>query len=339
MTKPKKIAVIRYRFIGDTLLAVPFLRALRQQNRDSEIHLLVGADAHAAMRDCPYIDDSIIFEPRELGFRKAVAQIRQQRYDCAYILKRSFSSALLMLLAGVPERIGFDTEKRGLLLTKRIPYRFREQHEAECFLDLLSDPPGIAELFANASLESWISPSASEKAATWIQPSDGPRIVLHAASSNPAKCWPLAHFQSLAGMLIEQYQAQLYFLGSSKERERYNSLIQELLPGHRNHVINLCGQTSLPESLALLRQMDLVVANDSGIIHMAAAVGTPVVAIFGPMDPQQWRPLSDQSSIVVHPGLTCRPCRMKISCDNLYPCLREILPQQVFNVCQPYLTS
>jgi ADP-heptose:LPS heptosyltransferase len=83
----------------------------------------------------------------------------------------------------------------------------------------------------------------------------------------------------------------------------------------------------------------LMVANDSGMIHMGAAADIPVIALFGPMDPNQWRPLCRQSVVMAQPHLPCRPCRMNITCDNRYPCLTEITPQKVFEACKAYLTS
>lgn len=336
MPKPSKIVVARYRFIGDTLLTIPFLRALRQQHPEAEIHLLVGEDAYDLVADCPYINRAIPFEPRKLGFWKAVRLIRDERYDTAYLLKRSFSSAMMTALAGVPQRIGFNTDHRGLLLTTRIPYRPTEQHEAACFLDLLPRSP---ETPPDLRLETWISEATFQKLASFFHFGEGPRIVLHITSTNPAKCWPLRHFTALAENLIGQYHAQLYFLGPAPERPQYDALIQHLGDTHAASLHNLCGNTSLVESMALLKHMDLVVANDSGMIHMAAAMKTPVVSIFGPSDPSQWYPLSERASIVTHPSLTCRPCRMKITCNHQYPCLTEITPEMVFAACKPYLTS
>lgn len=336
MANPEKIVVVRYRFIGDTLLTIPFLRALRSQNPNAIIHLLVGEDAYPLMRDCPYINEAIPFEPRKLGFWNAVKQLRQQGYGCAYLLKRSLSSALMMWLAGIPNRIGFNTENRGILLTQRVSYRDRERHEAECFLDLLPQGENSQD---RLRVEAWIPPEAEAKVLPLLSAGVGPRIVLHATSTNSAKCWPIRHFQALAEMLVSSHKAQLYVLGTLGERRVYEDLIQSLSPEARKAMVNLCGKTTLVESLALLKHMDLVVANDSGMIHMAAAVDTPVVAIFGPMDPNQWRPLGDKATVITHPQLTCRPCRMKISCHHRYPCLTEITPQQVFDACKPYLKS
>jgi heptosyltransferase II len=330
-----RIVVARYRFIGDTLLSIPFLKTLREKNPDAVIDLLVGADGYPLMEDCPYINQAIVFEPRELGFFQAVKKIREGRYEAAYLLKRSFSSALMMFLAQVPQRIGFDTDHRGFLLTRKMPYREFDQHEAQCFLDLLDVSSSPSDL----RLESWIPQSVAEKALSLLDAGSGPRIVLHATSTNLAKRWPLAHFQALAETLVSQFQARLYLLGSPSEAGFYDMLTEGLSSKSRQMTHNLCGKTTVQESLALLKSMDLVVANDSGMIHMAAAADVPIISIFGPMDPQQWHPLSDRSTVITHADLACRPCRLKPTCNDQYFCLTEISPTLVLNACKPYLKS
>lgn len=332
---PQKIVVFRYRFIGDTLLTIPFLRALRGQFPQAEIHLLVGKDGFDLVKDCPYLDKTIVFEPREQGFWQSVRLVKAGQYDRAYLLKRSFSSALMAFLAGIPERIGFNTDHRGLLLTTRVPYRETEKHEAACFLDLLPQ----AQQAANDTLETWIPDEILQKMGSFVQNTTQPKVVLHATSTNPAKCWPVSHFVMLAEQLASTYQASLYFLGTAAEKDIYDNLITALPQSVQAACSNLCGQTTVLESLALLKQMDLVVANDSGMVHMAAACNTPLVCLFGPMDPNQWRPLSQNATILVNESLPCRPCRMKITCNNLYPCLTEITPETVLDACKTYLTS
>lgn len=330
--QPFKIAIMRYRFVGDTLLTIPFLRALRAAFPQAQIEMLVGQDGHAVMAQCPYLDNAIVFEPRQLGFWGAVNLLRQQHYNRVYVLKRSFSSALMAALAGIPQRIGLDTEYRGFLLTRRVPYR-HDQHEAQCFLDTLPEAKSV-----DNRLAVWLPPDAEQAVLQILQPAQGPKIVLH-ATSHPAKCWPLNHYQALATRLAEAYNAQLYLMGVANEAAFCDRLMQGVSPRVRAAMVNICGQTTLLESLALLKHMDLVVASDSGMIHMAAAVNTPLVAIFGPTDPQKWRPLSENNTIVAHPTLPCRPCRMKITCNHQYPCLTEIEPEVVFDACKTYLTS
>ncbi len=336
MAKPEKIVVVRYRFIGDTLLTIPFLRALRQLKPDAEIHLLVGEDAYDLMRHCPDIDQAIAFEPRKHGFWPSVQRIRQEGYTHAYLLKRSFSSAFMVWLAGIPNRIGFNTDHRRLLLTKAIAYTPTQQHEAQCFLDLL---PGYPQGALDLSIESWIPEEVETKILSQFNLSAPQKVLVHVTSTNAAKCWPLDAFKTLIQTLLACEDTHLYFLGVEAEKALYENLKASFSNDEQSMMHNLCGQTTLLESLAVVKHMDLVVANDSGMIHMAAAMNTPVVAIFGPSDPKQWHPLSKRYTIVHHPQMACRPCRLNITCHHEYPCLSEITPEQVLRACKTYLKS
>jgi heptosyltransferase-2 len=164
-------------------------------------------------------------------------------------------------------------------------------------------------------------------------------VVLHATSTNPAKTWPMRHFQALATALVLEHQATVFFLGTPQDKLYYETLCLELPDEVQGRCVNWCGETTLLDSMALLTGMSLVVANDSGMVHMAAATNVPLVALFGPMDPQQWRPLSTNATVLTHPDLTCRPCRMKITCSHQYPCLTELTPERVLQACKAYLTS
>ena len=142
-----KILVVRYRFIGDTILTVPFLRNLRRAYPYAKIDMLVSPVSGDLLETCPYIDNLIYFdttrkhryEHGKLGkksFWHYVKLLKNEKYDKAYVLKRSLSSAALCTFAGIKNKVGFNTEGRGLLLTKRVPYD-RDKHEVESFLDVL----------------------------------------------------------------------------------------------------------------------------------------------------------------------------------------------------------
>ena len=170
----KKILVMRYRFIGDTVLTVPFLRNLRQACPSARIDLMIEPFSGQVIEGCPYVDQVIPFEFRTIHAYSANSQrgklagyihywklIRQNQYDAVFVLKRSLSSALLVAAAGVPRRIGFATEGRGMLLTDRVAYR-HDQHEVENFLDCLR---AVGISVRSPELELWPSPESDQKAA------------------------------------------------------------------------------------------------------------------------------------------------------------------------------
>jgi heptosyltransferase-2 len=336
---------MRYRFIGDTLLTVPFLRNLRSAFPDARIDMLVGPASGEVLTHCPYVDELIYFDTtrkhayengkgKKQGFWHYVGELRKRGYDTAFILKRSFSSAALAFLAGISQRIGFDTEGRGFLLTHKAPYTM-DCHEVDSFLSLLK----VAELpVMDTHLESWWGPEEEEVVNGILAPVSAKKhYVVHVTSSNGAKEWSDARFAEVAQWLLTRdgkpEEVALHGLGATGDRPRYEAL-RALLPAKlQPRLHNWCGKTNLLESLAFLKRMDGVVGVDSGTLHMAAAVGTPVVALFGPMDSQKWRPYGEQHQ-VVSLGLPCQPCHLKIDCPIEFACMKELAVEPVINACK-----
>ncbi len=344
----QRILVVRYRFIGDTLLTVPFLRNLRQAYPEAIIDVLVGPNSGEVLRDCPYINELIFFDTtrkhryengdsKPQTFWSYIRRLRSRHYDCAFVLKRSLSSALLAFLSGIPERIGFDTEKRGLLLTQRIPYKVG-QHEIENFLDVLRT---VNIPVTNDFLETWWQDPEQSTAERLIPEIYRPstcyahsqtemslpplssiqNVVLHLSSSNRGKEWPLPYAVELTHWLLENTACILHFLGASTDAPLYENLRTAFPEESQGRLRNHCGSLSLNESLAFLHRVDCVVGVDSGTLHMAAAVGTPVIALFGPMDERKWAPIG---AITVTTALPCRPCNLKIPCPIEFACMRDL---------------
>ncbi|NIQ14666.1 MAG: glycosyl transferase, partial [Candidatus Dadabacteria bacterium] len=160
-----KILVLRYRFIGDTILTVPFLRNLKRAYPGGKIDMVVAPYSSDVLIGNPYVDEFIVYDPPTIhadsrgqhntlkSKYQFIRSLRKKQYDKAYVLKRSLSSALIAFLSGAKERVGFDTEKRGFLLTKRVPY-YHDRHEVTNFLSIL-EADGIP--VADDYLEAWLS--------------------------------------------------------------------------------------------------------------------------------------------------------------------------------------
>jgi heptosyltransferase-2 len=312
-----KILVMRYRFIGDTVLTVPFLRNLRMAYPKARIDLMVEPFSGQVIAGCPYVDKVIPFELKTIhrysaqtdrgrlsAYRHYRLQIRDERYDAAFVLKRSLSSALLVRAAGVPRRIGFATEWRSLLLSDPVPYR-DDQHEVENFLDCLR---ALAIPVGNKDLELWPLPEHAKEAegrfarAGWRQ--DDIRIVIHPAASLPAKQWPVDRFVEVMKQLKASYPVRFVYSGAKDDAHLYER-IESLGPFGG---LDLCGVTTLRENVALYSVCDLFFGVDSGPMHMAAAAGIPVVALFGPTDERKWGPWG-RDHIVLSRRLACHPCK------------------------------
>ena len=326
----KKILVMRYRFIGDTVLTVPFLRNLREACPAARIDLMLEPFSGQVIEGCPYVDRVIPFEFRTIHKYAGRSQrgrfraylhyrnvIRSGGDDAVFVLKRSLSSALLVWAAGVPRRIGFATEGRSMLLTDPVPYR-HDRHEVQNFLDCLRvlDIPVRSE-----KLELWPSAHNKEKAGSLLAgagwKADDLKIVIHAAASLPAKQWPLERFAEVMKALRERYDARFIYTGSTEDAVLY----QEIEKHGPFGGMNLCGVTSLRENISVYRAADLFFGVDSGPMHMAAAVGLPVIALFGPTDEQKWGPWGAGHTVITK-RLECRPCKPHRCKDN--ECMNRI---------------
>lgn len=338
----KRILVLRYRFIGDTILTVPFLRNLRRAEPDARIVWVVAPGSSDVVRGIPYVDDMVYWDPvtihadsrgghRTLAAKWAfIKELRKERFDKVYVLKRSFSSAIIALLTGARERIGFDTEGRGILLTKRVPYR-QDQHEVLNFLDVLrADGIRVTDDF----LECWTTPEEDAAAAKLLADagvSDRQRLVaIHPFSANVRRGWPLENFAGLAAGFREKGCATIV-LGSPGDRKHLDP-VRELFG---EETVDLVGKCPLRVTMALLKRCSLFVGNDSGVMHLAAASGVPLLALFGPQSPVKFGPWSERA-VVLYKKFPCSPCRQKFftECEpsaRMRPaCVEAITVEEVF---------
>lgn len=361
-TSTQRVLVIRHRFIGDTLLTVPFLRALRKRLPQAHITLMASKNSGELLQNCPYIDELVFLEKKSKasalqtkplvlqGFWQALSFLKAQRFDTAFVLKRSLSSAVLVALAGIPQRIGFNTEGRGFLLTHRFVYppylpphlAGQEKHEAETFLTLLQALPQSQEaeetLTEALKLETWPSEQDKQNAENLWQ-EEGSRyaentlhIGLHPVSSNPMKDWPLERFAQLMQALHARSQSAekpfpivFHGFGSPADVALYQCL-QDLISNAAENLPKLtvwAGKADLTTSQALMPRLHLMLGVDSGTLHMAAAAGVPTLTLFGPTSPQRWQPLSAGSS-VLQLGLPCQPCHLKTPCTFNKACLNDL---------------
>ena len=314
----ERILVLRYRFIGDTLLTVPFLRNLRRAKPDARIVWVVAPGSADVVAGIPYVDELLHWDPvtrhaESRGTHKTwrdklafVRALRQQRFDRVYVLKRSLTSALIGWLSGAPRRIGFTTEGRGLLLTTRVPYR-HDQHEVQNFLDVLR-ADGVA--VHDDHLEAWLTAGERLFASTFLHrhgvgPADR-LIAIHPFATNKPRAWHEDNFVALANRLQAEHGGRVIVFGGPGDVADAQVLREHIKP----EPIMAVGNTTLRQTMALLERCELLVCNDSGIMHLGAALRRPLVALFGPQSPVKFGPWGERSS-VVYKRLPCSPCRQK----------------------------
>ncbi|HIJ88087.1 MAG TPA: lipopolysaccharide heptosyltransferase II [Desulfuromonadales bacterium] len=312
----KRILVLRYRFIGDTILTIPFLRNLRRAEPDAYIAWVVAPGSSEVVSGIPYVDEFISWDPvtihadsqgthRTFGDKLSfIRALRSKRFDTVYVLKRSFGSALMGFLSGARQRIGFATEGRSFLLTKTVPYR-HDQHEVQNFLDVLR-ADGI--LVIDDYLEAWLSSEERQFADRFFEEAGvapGELVIgIHPFAANPPRAWHLDNFIELAGKIQELYGARILFFGGPKDLEALPTIRSAM----KHQALEAVGCTSLRQSMALLSRCQLLVCNDSGIMHLAASLRVPLIALFGPQSPLKFGPWGEKCRVVSQ-QFPCSPCK------------------------------
>jgi len=339
----KKILVMRYRFIGDTVLTIPFLRNLRRAEPDAFIAWMVAPGSSDVVRGIPYVDQMIAWDPvtihadsrgahRTLSSKLAfIRDLRAQRFDKVYVLKRSLSSAVIAWLTGAPKRIGFDTEGRGILLTTRVPYH-HDRHEVDNFLDVLRSDGVTIE---DDRLEIWTTPEEERNAARVLQEAGisatDKVAMIHPFSAVSQRSWPMENFAALAERLGKEAGFRPIVVGGPGDVGLFKPMRQLFGKG----TVDLVGRCTLRETIAVLKKCALFVGNDSGIMHLAAAAGAPLVALFGPQSPVKFGPWS-RNARVIYKARECSPCRQKFftECEpsaRMRPaCMESISVDEVF---------
>lgn len=342
----EKILVVRYRFIGDTILTLPFLKNLRLAYPNAQIDMLVAPKSGEIIEDCPFVDNFIYFDTtrkhkyengagEKKSFFSYVKLLRKNKYDKAYVLKRSLSSALLVFMAGIKERIGFDTEGRGILLTKKVPYHIKK-HEAQCFLDVLR-ADGIE--IKDEKLENGVNPEALHKVEKILQEQSNDerkKVIVHATATNEGKIWAIENFAKITEYLLNEKNARVFFVGTDFDFTTYEKMLTLINSDLKTEPINLCGKLNLKESLALTSKIDLLIGNDSGNLHMASSVGTPVIGLYGPMPFEKWYALGNNNTLL-KADLPCMPCGLRKKCPINYDCMKKITVEEVKKAINKYL--
>jgi heptosyltransferase-2 len=328
----KKILVIGVNWVGDTVLSLPALRELRRLFPGVHIGFLARAYLGDLLREIPDVDEVISYRTRTGINRWAdelrmVRALRRSGFDVALILPRSFRSALVAYLAAIPFRVGYVDEGRGFLLTHGIPRTdsLLRLHRTEYYLHLIECMGGVAEGDAPA-IE--VAPVLRRWAQGYLR-SCGMEDIRPVVGFNPgatygsAKCWDPLRFSALGTRLCRDHGAGILIFGSRRERE----LAAMIARGIDGKALNLAGSTTLPQLAALMASCDVVVTNDTGPMHISAAVKTPVVAIFGSTDPVTTGPRGN-GHIIVRKAVSCSPCLKRV-CPIDHRCMDLISTDDV----------
>lgn len=307
--------VVAPNWLGDCVMALPVLRAIRRARPGEKLAVLARRGPAALFRaegsaDTVLVRSSLLADARNL---------RAGRFSEAWLLPNSFRSALAPFLAGIPHRIGYDTDRRGILLTRRVSPPDRVEHQLRDYDALLASGSIEPDLGAPKLP---IPPEPSNRAAAALAAAgirDGLPLALLApgAAFGWTKRWPAESYGALSDRLAEKGFSCAVVIGPGQE-----DLGRRVASAGRGSPPVVGGDLDPLDLAALFARARLVVANDSGPMHLAAAVGAPVVAFFGPTDPGRTRPAGAPSKILDR-YVFCSPCFLK-ECPYGHECMREI---------------
>jgi heptosyltransferase II len=333
-----KILVRATNWVGDAILSIPALNAIRSCWPGAEIVALARPWVAGLYEGQPFVNRVIPLASggglRDIRATEEIARtLRAEQFDSAVLFPNSFSSAWLAWRAGIPQRIGYARDGRGLLLTRAIPPPRRNEidaHESYYYLNLLrrvgwlSAIPNVREIKLEISAE---ARAMAEKRLQAEGAAPGaPRIAIAAgAAYGSAKCWLPERFAAVADRFIDDFQATVIMFGASSEQ----GITSRISAGMRQPPINLAGRTSISELPALLAACQLFIGNDSGAMHVAAAAGVPVVGIFGPTNPQGTAPITPMETIVRGPTF-CSPCFLR-KCPIDHRCMTRVTAETVYS--------
>lgn len=322
------ILVIRYGTIGDSIFASVFFRELRNNYKNAQIDILVDEISKGVMKNCPYINNIYdIGENRKFHILKFIKLFRQ--YDTIYFLKNDRFYTITAFLAGVKNRVGFDV-KRNAFLTYKRPYK-NDKHEVDCYLDLLS----FADMnIENRNTEVWIDKESEDRVKNDISRISKKRVLIHAYSRMSKKNWLDDYWMKVIEYISNDLDAQIFFSGGKKDSQLYDNLLENCVE-LKNKPINICGKYSVIESMALVKNMDLVIGIDSCAVHMAAALDKQSILLNGPTSLIRWKPRSDKC-VVLTKKFECSPCYLekgakKLCRNTVSKCMVAITPDMVIN--------
>jgi lipopolysaccharide heptosyltransferase II len=323
-------------WVGDAIMALPALRAVRKRFADAEIAILALSYVGEIYRDQEICDQIITYDRSGVhagiaGRERLAAELREQGFDIALLLQNAFDAAWIAWRAGIPKRIGYSRDARGVLLTEavRVPKAGEiHPHEKFYYLELVRRAGWIESIPDDAVISLYVPEVNRRRAAQAL------RIAVGAgASYGSAKCWSPDRFAEALNRLQMDSDADVILCGTLAEAKVSGAIAG----GMKRAPIDLTGKTAIADLPALLSQCHLFLGNDSGAMHVAAAVGLPVVAIFGPTDPLGTAPVTPRLSIVQEKPY-CSPCFLR-HCPTDHRCMTRISPQAVEAAAKPWLSA
>lgn len=338
------ILIVLIAGIGDLVLASKSIRAIRKGFPDADIHLLTSTEASSVARNYDYLDHVWVFPIRELrkskfyifNILKVILNLRKIEFGIAvnlYLVGSwlgAIKMGLLFFLFKARVKVGHDNKGFGTFLTKKVPAEtFQNRHFVDAMMDIALLAGGVGD---SEGIEiSWNKESEEKWEYLFSRKTDNAkeiRIGINPGGDRQNRRWNPDNYAFVAHKLVERFSAKAILLGGVGEEDIARHIENKM----RSNAVNLAGKLTLDELTYIISQVDLLVTNDSGPMHIAAAVKTPLVAVFGPEDPTLMGPYTSKNLCrIVFKDVDCRPCT-KRNCSRPV-CLDLITPEEVSEKC------
>jgi heptosyltransferase-2 len=336
--KPERIQRLLIRsanWIGDAVMTTPAIRMIRKGFPNTHISLLAKPWVSPVFENSEHIDQLLIYdgEKRHKGFSgkfRLARDLKKYKFDVAILMQNAFEAAFITFLSGIPIRIGYNTDARRLLLTHAVPCtkEIKKKHQTEYYMNILR---GIGLDRDNQGLYLKLSQKDRLRAEKILLEQhlsiDDKLIGINpGATYGPAKQWSPDRYANLADRIQALFGVRVVIFGGPGDKTLGRKISQKM--SHRP--VDLSGKTSLGEAMALIERCDLFITNDSGLMHVAAALDVPLIAVFGSTNPVATGPLGSRSK-VVQATLPCSPC-LKSECpEGHLNCMDQIDVERVFD--------
>ncbi len=333
----RRILITRTDRLGDVLLSTPVIKNLRDNFPGAYIAMMVQESLIDLLRGNPYLDEVIALDKRGkhkglINMVRLARELKRKNFDLALILHPALRMHLVLFFSGIKKRIGYD-RKWGCLNSHILKHtkQFGQKHESEYALEFLKEL-GVTNfdksLFMPVYNDSdrWVDNLFAER-----KINSGKIVTVHSQASCPSKVWPKDYFYSLVDNIANNYKTSIIYIGEKSDQEIKDS----------DGRINLTGKTSISQLASILKRSSVFISNDSGPVHMAVALGVPVISIFGRkqpgLGPNRWGPLGEKS-VFIQKDVGCQVC-LAHDCKRGFECLKAIKPQEVFDYVEKFLAK
>lgn len=324
-------------WIGDAVLTLPALSSIRNSSPQAHLSILAKPWVADIYRLSRQVDEVLVYESSGRhrgagGILRLAAELRAMKFDRAILFQNAIEAAIIARLAGIRSREGYNTDARGFLLTRsvKMTQELKKIHQSQYYLRLVQalgcgEPADGALLHLTEEDQQGAERLLAEQGVRAAQPIFG---MAPGATYGPAKIWHVQRFGELAARLSEEYGAAIVLFGSAADCET-TSAVQKHCP---YPLIDLAGKTNLRRAVAAMSRCQLVISNDSGLMHVAGALNIPTIAIFGSTNPATTSPLGEKST-VLYRGVECSPC-LKTHCPTDFRCMNAIAVSDVLEIAR-----